>query len=308
MLRSFAVDENGEWFNREDYVVNYNRNAQAAGQAANTALGSAVESQEITYLDAPAEAAEAEATEADAAEADADEPANAHNCTLTLNFVNEDGTQLALPVTNVFDTDKAFKWEIQLKEYLGTPQSATPTPTGLVEAKVDPDNYKLTITRLDKYTHFDAVTIKVVSGQATASYTVWSQLQKLDGDWPPDTDWKKYVNEGKIGSDIPTEEDLKVIEPGGILLGQVGSYVTMDGLAEASVRYLRAYRLINFNPNGGIQGPDPIYDKYGASVTKPGLEPHRSGYNFLGWFYEDGTPVKWDGLTIPEKDITVYAH
>lgn len=189
MLRSFAVDANGEWFNEEAYVVSYNRNAEVAGKKAAQPLESAVASQNIEYGEPlVAEAAantDASSEAATEAEANAEVPSNAE-FKLTLTFENEAGTQLALPVVNYFDTTKPFKWQIQLKEYLGKPISATPSVDGLVEAEVEPDNYLLTISLCEKPIFANEVTVKVVSGSATAKYIVAYMLQTLDEDWPTD--------------------------------------------------------------------------------------------------------------------------
>lgn len=93
------------------------------------------------------------------------------------------------------------------------------------------------------------------------------------------------------------------------MLGQVGNYVTMDGKAEADALFLRAFRLVTFDPNGGVEGPDPIYGKVGSDVKKPTKAPHRAGYNFDGWYYNEECtdPVVWEGMTIGHDNLTVYA-
>lgn len=60
---------------------------------------------------------------------------------------------------------------------------------------------------------------------------------------------------------------------------------------------------MTFDVNGGIDGPEPIYAKYGTTFDVSEVnEPKRKGYRFLGW-----SPELAGTVTI-EQSVTYVAQ
>ena len=58
--------------------------------------------------------------------------------------------------------------------------------------------------------------------------------------------------------------------------------IASDGSSVVKIYYERRYYMITFDANGGVDAPNPIYDKYGATVGSV-TPPTRAGYTFKGW-------------------------
>lgn len=66
--------------------------------------------------------------------------------------------------------------------------------------------------------------------------------------------------------------------------------IAADDTTVVDIKYTRNYYMVQFDANGGVNGPEPIYAKYGTEYTIPNGEnaPTKQGYRFNGW-WSDGT-------------------
>ena len=163
-----------------------------------------------------------------------------------------------------------------------TPKLADGTPS---EIALDVDGGLL------KFTGFKPtgnVTVNVIYVAGNAKYTVNHYLQNLEDD--------KYTLKDTVemtGSiDAYTEAVAKKYD--GFTAGEVArSPIAADGTTVVDIKYTRNYYMVQFNSNGGVNGPEPIYAKYGTEYTIPNGEnaPTKQGYRFNGW-WSDGKLLK----------------
>lgn len=71
-------------------------------------------------------------------------------------------------------------------------------------------------------------------------------------------------------------------KPGFICTGVPEYTIAADGTTVVDIYYDRIYYTVVFDVNGGINGPKPVYGKYGADLTVSST-PTRKGYTFAGW-------------------------
>lgn len=141
------------------------------------------------------------------------------------------------------------------------------------------------------------VTLYYVAG--TAKYTVYHYYQNLEND--------EYASDptvveltGDIDAYTQAVADNK---PGYHCKGVPQTTIAADGTTKVEIFYDRDYYTVTFDVNGGIDGPEPIYAKYGTVIeTKDIKEPKRKGYTFLGW-----APELKNSLTVTEN-ITYIAQ
>ncbi len=73
-------------------------------------------------------------------------------------------------------------------------------------------------------------------------------------------------------------------KPGYRCKGIPQTTIAADGSTKVEIYYDREYYTVTFDVNGGIDGPEPIYAKYGTTFDASKVkEPKRKGYRFLGW-------------------------
>lgn len=141
------------------------------------------------------------------------------------------------------------------------------------------------------------VTLYYVAG--TAKYTVYHYYQNLEND--------EYALDPKIvelTGDIDAYTEAVANSREGFRCEDVPQYViAADGSTSVEIYYKRLLYTVTFDVNGGIDGPEPIYAKYGTVIeTKDIKEPKRKGYTFLGW-----APELKNSLTVTEN-ITYIAQ
>lgn len=139
-----------------------------------------------------------------------------------------------------------------------------------------------------KFTNFKPtgnVTVKVLYVAGNAKYTVNHYLQNLDND--EYTLGKSVELTGSIDAYTAAVADLYP----GFTAGEVQqSTIAADGTTVVSIYYKRNYYMVQFSANGGVNGPEPIYAKYGTTYDLPG-GPTKEGYRFAGWFDSEGRQV-----------------
>ena len=141
------------------------------------------------------------------------------------------------------------------------------------------------------------VTLYYVAG--TAKYTVYHYYQNLEND--------EYASDptvveltGDIDAYTQAVADNK---PGYHCKGVPQTTIAADGTTKVEIFYDRDYYTVTFDVNGGIDGPEQIFAKFGTTFEADSIQkPTREGYTFLGW-----SPVLSDTVTI-EKNITYVAQ
>lgn len=132
------------------------------------------------------------------------------------------------------------------------------------------------------------VTLYYVAG--TAKYTVYHYYQNLEND-EYTLDPKTVELTGDIDAYTQAVANNK---QGYHCKGIPQTTIAADGTTKVEIYYDRDYYTVTFDVNGGINGPEPIYAKYGTTFEANAItEPTRKGFNFLGW-----SPVLSDTVTI----------
>lgn len=137
-----------------------------------------------------------------------------------------------------------------------------------------------------------SVTLYYVAG--TASYTVNHYEQNLQND--EYTLVKSMELTGDIDSYTQAAADSKT---GFVCKGVPEVIIAADGTTTVNIYYDRIYYTIVFDPNGGLEGPDPIYAKYGTTVDISNMpSPRRKNYDFVGWSPTINTSITVTGNAI----------
>lgn len=142
------------------------------------------------------------------------------------------------------------------------------------------------------------VTLYYVAG--TAKYTVYHYYQDLVGDG--------YTEQTPVVVELTGDIDAYTQavannKPGYHCKGVPQTTIAADGTTKVEIYYDRDYYTVTFDVNGGVNGPEPIYAKYGTTFeAKTIKEPSRKGYTFLGW-----QPILADTVTI-ERNVTYVAQ
>lgn len=132
------------------------------------------------------------------------------------------------------------------------------------------------------------VTLYYVAG--TAKYTVYHYYQNLEND--------EYASDPtvvELTGDIDAyTQAVANNKPGYHCKGIPQTTIAADGTTKVEIYYDRDYYTVTFDVNGGVNGPEPIYAKYGTTFEAKDIkEPTRKGFNFLGW-----SPALSDTVTI----------
>ena len=123
------------------------------------------------------------------------------------------------------------------------------------------------------------VTLYYVAGKAT--YTVKHYYQSLEDGSQYNMDPITVELEGDIDAYTQAVADNK---PGFRCKGIPQTTIAADGTTVVDIYYDREYYTVVFDVNGGINGPEPIYAKYGTKFNTAGITPPtRVGYKFMGW-------------------------
>lgn len=192
---------------------------------------------------------------------------------VTVNYIYEsDSSPVAQAAVLQVAKDEALNKEIVVPTQLNyTPKLADDTPTGIA---LDP------ATGMLKFTNFkptENVTVKVLYVAGNAKYTVNHYLQNLNDD--EYALGKSVELTGSIDAYTAAVADMYP----GFTAGEVQqSTIAADGTTVVSIYYKRNYYMVQFAANGGVNGPEPVYAKYGATIGVPAA-PTKAGYTFAGW-------------------------
>lgn len=200
---------------------------------------------------------------------------------VTVNYIYEsDSSPVAQATVLQVAKDDPLTKEITIPTQLNyTPKLADDTPNGIT---LDPATGVL---KFEKFMPTENVTVKVLYVADNAKYKVNHYLQNLEDD---KYTWKETVEmTGSI--DAYTQAAAKKYE--GFTASEITQTpIAADNTTAVDIFYTRNYYMVQFAANGGVNGPEPIYAKYGTTYNMP-QGPEKVGYDFAGWFDSDGEQV-----------------
>lgn len=130
---------------------------------------------------------------------------------------------------------------------------------------------------LDEVNEDIVVNLYYVAGEA--KYTVKHYYQNLEDDNYGEPTVYELTGDIDAYTDVAAEA-----KPGYICTGVPQYIIAADGTTVVELYYDRIYYTVIFDANGGINGPKPIYAKYGSTYDYTTFTaPNRSGYVFGGW-------------------------
>jgi uncharacterized repeat protein (TIGR02543 family) len=80
---------------------------------------------------------------------------------------------------------------------------------------------------------------------------------------------------------------------------------TPAGDVTMHAQWVKQY-MVTFDGDGGSPVPEAVTRDEGETVPKPGSDPQRAGYKFLGWFDDKGAAYTWDHTLT--ADVTIHAQ
>lgn len=209
------------------------------------------------------------------------EAADGDTVTVTVNYVyKSNSAMVAQPYTAQIAKGAAFHKTIEvpyLFNYSIPNDQAVGLGSGIkLEKNTVTNKYSLGFD-LSAVNEDITVNLYYVAGQA--QYTVKHYYQNLEND--------KYSfgREVELTGDIDAyTEAVADSKPGFVCLGVPQTTVAADGTTVVEIYYDREYYTVTFDVSGGINGPEPIYAKYGTKFNVSGIQkPTRAGYTFMGW-------------------------
>ena len=214
--------------------------------------------------------------------------------TVTVNYVYESNSAMvAQPYRAEIAKGTAFKKTIEVP-YLFNYSIPVDQAVGLgdwIELNKDSVSNKYSMNfNLSAVNEDITVTLYYVAG--TAKYTVKHYYQNLE-------DGSQYTMDPTIVEltgdiDAYTEADANN-KPGFRCKGIPQNTIAADGTTVVEIYYDREYYTAVFDVNGGINGPEPIYAKYGTTFKVSDIQqPERKGYVFEDWFDPDGNSIEGD--------------
>lgn len=222
--------------------------------------------------------------------------------TVTVNYVYESNhAMVAQPYTAQISKGAAFQKTLEIPKLFNYSIPADKAQ-GLAEGIIlseDETTKEYTLT-FDLASVDNDVTVTLFYKAGTAKYTVYHYYQNLGDDKYNDAQPKVVELEGDI--DAYTQA-VAENTPGYHCKGVPQTTIAADGTTVVEIYYDRDYYTVTFDVNGGVNGPEPIYAKYGTTFEAKSIQaPTREGYAFLGW-----QPVLADTVTI-EGNVTYVAQ
>lgn len=203
---------------------------------------------------------------------------------VTVNYIYEsDSSPVAQAAVLQVAKGETLSKEIAIpKQENYKPKLAEGMPNGIT---LDVDNGLL---KFENFKPTGNVTVKVFYVAGDAKYTVNHYLQNLNNDGY-ELAWSEKVT-GSI--DAYTQAAARKYE--GFTASEITQTpIAADDTTVVDIYYTRNYYMVQFDANGGVNGPEPIYAKYGTEYTIPNGEnaPTKQGYDFNGW-WSDGKLLK----------------
>lgn len=233
------------------------------------------------------------------------EAAEGDTVTVTVNYVyKSNSAMVAQPYTAQIAKGAAFKKTIEVP-YLFNYSIPVNQAVGLgsgIELNKDSVSNKYSMNfNLSAVNEDITVTLYYVAG--TSKYTVKHYYQNLEND-----EYTLDPTVVELTGDIDTyTEAVAQNKPGFRSKGVPQTIIAADGTTVVEIYYDREYYTVTFDVNGGINGPEPIYAKYGTTFKVNDIQqPEREGYVFEGWFDPDGKSIAGDVAI--EGNVTYMAQ
>ncbi len=211
------------------------------------------------------------------------EAADGDTVTVTVNYVyKSNSAMVAQPYRAEIAKGAAFKKTIEvpyLFNYSIPVDQAVGLGNGIDLAKNSVSNKYSMNFNLSAVNEDITVTLYYVAG--TAKYTVMHYYQNLE-------DGSRYTMDPKtveLTGDIDAYTEAVANNKKGFRCkGIPQTTIAADGTTKVEIYYDREYYTVVFDVNGGINGPEPIYAKYGTKFNTEDIKsPTRVGYKFMGW-------------------------
>lgn len=165
---------------------------------------------------------------------------------------------------------------------------------GIELSKKQDDTYSLDFN-LDSVESDVTVTLYYVAGQA--KYMVYHYYQNLE-----DEEYGDPTIVELTGDIDAYTQAVAVNKDGYSCKGVSQTTIAADGTTKVEIYYDHSFYTVIFDVNGGINGPEPIYAKYGTTFEANSISaPRRPGYKFMGW-----EPMMTDTVTV-EGNVTYKA-
>ena len=209
------------------------------------------------------------------------EAAEGDTVTVTVNYVyKSNSAMVAQPYTAQIARGAAFQKTIEvpyLFNYSIPNDQAVGLGSGIkLEKNTVTNKYSLGFD-LSAVNEDITVNLYYVAGQA--QYTVKHYYQNLENDE------YTFGREVELTGDIDAYTEAVANNKKGFRCkGIPQTTIAADGTTVVDIYYDREYYTVTFDVNGGINGPEPIYAKYGTKFNTADItSPTRVGYNFMGW-------------------------
>ena len=140
------------------------------------------------------------------------------------------------------------------------------------------------------------------------NYTVNYYLQNVDG---PDYVLQDTVSgSGETGQTVNVQKSYEGFTP----KSDTPSSITLKADSaqnEVNLYYTRNRYALSFNLGDGVilEGSAPTGGDtyYGAEISVDMSNAKRTGYTFAGWYEDVEYTTPWSGMTMPARDLTLYA-
>ena len=222
------------------------------------------------------------------------EAAEGDTVTVTVNYVyKSNSAMVAQPYTAQIAKGAAFKKTIEVP-YLFNYSIPVNQAEGLgsgIELNKDSVSNKYSMNfNLSAVNEDITVTLYYVAG--TAKYTVMHYYQDLENG----SQYNKDPQIVELTGDIDAYTQAVANNKKGFRCkGIPQTTIAADGTTKVEIYYDREYYTVVFDVNGGINGPEPIYAKYGTTFKVSDIQqPNRKGYVFEGWLDPDGNSIAGD--------------
>lgn len=205
--------------------------------------------------------------------------ADSDTVTITVNYVYErNSAMVAQPYTAQIAKGDPFNATVSVPKMLNYSvpvDKAEGLILGQIDYAEDAEGNGTVTFNLTNVTEDKTVNLFYVAGQA--KYTVNHHYQNIADDEYGQVETVELV--GDIDAYTAAVAESK---PGFICKGVPEYVIAADGKTTVNIYYDRIYYTVVFDVNGGINGPKPVYGKYGADLTVSQV-PTREGYDFVGW-------------------------
>lgn len=198
--------------------------------------------------------------------------------TVTVNFVyKSNNAMVAQPYSAKIAKGDPFKATVSapnMLNYSVPVDEAEGLGDGIEYSKDDAGNG---FVKFDLASVTEDITVNLFYVAGQAKYTVNHHYQNIADDEYGQVETVELV--GDIDAYTAAVAESK---PGFICKGVPEYVIAADGKTTVNIYYDRIYYTVVFDVNGGINGPKPVYGKYGADLTVSST-PTRAGYTFAGW-------------------------